>query len=59
MKKKHDTIGKLKKYDTNCYKKFNKKKKILKTFVLLENNQQALQCLVKRKNTDRISLAEM
>ena len=42
-----------KKYYTNWYlgKKFNKKKK-LKTSILLENNQPALQCLAKRKHNN-------
>ena len=31
--------------------KFNKKKKSLKTFVLLENNHPTPPCLVKKKTT--------
>ena len=42
-------------YYTNWYlwKKFHKKEKT-KNIVLLENDQPTSQCLVKRKNTDRI-----
>ena len=36
-------------------KKFNKNKKRIKTFVMLENNQSAQQCLVKWKNAGRIT----
>ena len=40
-------------------KKFDKKKKKkLKTYVLLENNQPITQCQVKRKNTKRIPSAK-
>ena len=35
------------------------KKKRLKKSILLENNQPVPQCLVKRKNTDRVTKAEM
>ena len=46
-----------KKYYTNWYLEKNsikKKKTKLKTFILLENNQPALQCLAKRKRSTEL-----
>ena len=50
------TICKYKKYHTNWYlgKKFDKKEKKLKTFILFEKNQPIMYALSKEEKTNRI-----